>query len=176
MAAVRGDRARSLSCHDQASAPPASAAGKIDVTAKAGIKGSNIALTVATYANAIGIGATAATNNPGGAPGESIVTTSASSLVWAVGNDGVHATAHNVGPGQTLVNEDLTSTPSTFWVQSRTNASANTAGGGATVTINDKAPTAEPFNLVVVEIIKPHYPQDVSGRAPFRRGPAFVAS
>ncbi len=130
----------------------AGAAAKFTVTAKAGIKGSNVALTVVTYQGATGIGASGTFASGGSAPSGTITTTGASSLVWAVGNDGAHANARKVGPGQTLVDETL-STQSTFWVQSRTNASANTSGGGASVTINDNAPTADPFNLVIVEIL-----------------------
>jgi len=70
----------------------------------------------------------------------------------AAGNDGAHATARKAGAGQTLDNEDL-NTQSTFWVQSRTKADPNAANGAASVTINDTAPTADPFNLVVVEIL-----------------------
>ncbi len=142
----------------------AATAAKVAVTAKAGIKGYDIGVTAVTYQNATGA-ADAGTlvngppvvartfNSPGGVPSATITTTGASSLVWAVGNDGAHATARKVGPGQTLDNEDLTSTPSTFWVQSATKDSPNTPNGGASVTINDTAPTADPYNLVVVEIL-----------------------
>jgi len=130
----------------------AGAAAKFTVSAKAGIKGSNVGLTVVTYQGATGIGATGTFAGGGNAPSGTIITTGASSLVWAVGNDGAHAIARKVGSGQTLVGEVLNA-QSTFWVQSRTNAAPNTSGGGATVTINDNAPTADPFNLVVVEIL-----------------------
>jgi hypothetical protein len=107
---------------------------------------------VPPYLKPVGVGATGTFNSPGSAPSGSITTTGASSLVWAVGNDGAHATTHKAATGQRIVNQDLTSTPSTSWVQSLIDPTPDIANGGTLATINDKTPTADPYNLVVIEI------------------------
>ena len=50
--------------------------------------------------------------------------------------------------GQVLVTQQTDSTD-TFWVQRTNNV---TLPAGTTVTIKDTAPTADPYNLVLVEI------------------------
>ena len=96
------------------------------------------------------IGATANTNAAAGAPTASLVTTGNNSWVVAVGNDYSNAIARTLGPGQTLVHQDLTSTGDTYWVQRETNA---VSASGTQVTINDTAPTKDSYNLAIVEIL-----------------------
>jgi hypothetical protein len=66
-----------------------------------------------------------------------------------VGEDWDKATARTVGPGQTLVDQFLSPSGDTFWTQSQT---APTPLAGTTVTINDTAPTADRWNLVLAEV------------------------
>ena len=70
--------------------------------------------------------------------------------MWAVGNDWDNAISRTVGPGQTKVDEFLTPSGDTLWVQRQTNP---TTAAGTTVTINDTAPTADRWNLALVEIL-----------------------
>jgi hypothetical protein len=71
-------------------------------------------------------------------------------MVWGVGNDYDRAFARTVGAGQTKVDEFLSPSGDTFWVQRRTNPSAS---AGVVVTINDTAPTGDRYNLVAIEIL-----------------------
>ncbi len=96
------------------------------------------------------IGATSNTNAAAGAPTASLVTTGNNSWVVGVGNDYSNAIARTLGPGQTLVHQDLTSTGDTYWVQRETNA---VSASGTQVTINDTAPTKDSYNLAIVEIL-----------------------
>lgn len=109
-------------------------------------------MTVATFVGAdlatdggVGTGSAAS-----GAPSASLTTTRAGSWVWGAGNDWDRATARTVGTGQTKVDEYLSNQGDTFWVQ-RQNATTPTSG--TSVTINDTAPTADQWNLSVIEIL-----------------------
>ncbi|WP_460597886.1 beta strand repeat-containing protein [Geomonas sp. Red276] len=96
------------------------------------------------------IGATGSGSAASGAPTASLVTTRANSLVLGTGNDWSHAVSRTVGSGQSLVHSFLsTATGDTYWVQRLSSA---TAAAGTTVTINDTAPTADMYNLSIVEI------------------------
>ncbi len=108
-------------------------------------------LTVTGFTGSAGAGATVAANALTGAPTASVVTTKAGSLVFGVGNDWDSAVARTLGSGQTMVNQWVDSAVGdTFWVQSR---NAPTAAAGTSVAINDTAPTADRWNLAVVEIL-----------------------
>jgi chitodextrinase len=109
------------------------------------------AITVVAFQGAsIGtLGATAGASAATGAPSVSLLTTRANSWVWGVGMDWDRATARTVGSGQTKVNEFLASSGDTFWVQRQTNI---TPVAGASVTINDTAPTNDRWNLAIIEI------------------------
>jgi hypothetical protein len=98
------------------------------------------------------IGASTSANKAAGAPTASLVTTRANSLVFGVGNDFDGATAHTVGAGQTMVHQVLSGVGDTYWVQRVTNP---VAASGATVTVNDTAPTAHRYNLTICEIRAP---------------------
>jgi hypothetical protein len=122
----------------------------VDITAKADKKGYNMVLTTVSYKNATGIGANGIFKAPSGAPIGTIATTQGNSWVWAVGNDWASAKTRTAGPGQTIVAQETSSGGDTYWVQSTTGP---TPIAGTNVTINDTAPTGDPYNLVVVEIL-----------------------
>jgi len=133
----------------QAAAPAALTNATITATrAKGGYQG---AITVAAFTGAdttLG-GAVRSASAASGAPSASLVTTRAGSWVWGVGEDWDKAAARTVGPGQTLVDQFLSPSGDTFWTQRQT---ATTTATGATVTINDTAPTADRWDLALVEV------------------------
>ena len=96
------------------------------------------------------IGATGSGNATSGAPSATLVATHSGSLVIGVGSDTKAASARTVGPGQTLVHQYLSSTTDTYWVQKLSSA---TASSGTNININDSAPTSDPYNLSIVEIL-----------------------
>jgi len=101
-----------------------------------------------------GIGATASKSATTGAPSASLVTTRASSLVFAVGNDYDNALARTPASGQTLVHQYLSPVGDTYWMQ-RINLPILTAG--TTATISDSSPTGDRYNLTLVEVLAPPY-------------------
>ena len=96
-------------------------------------------------------GAVATGSAPTGAPSATLTTTRAGSWVWAAGNDWDRAVARTVGPGQTKVDEYLSSHGDTFWVQRQN--TPTTAAPPAAVTINDTAPTTDQWNLSLIEVL-----------------------
>jgi hypothetical protein len=98
------------------------------------------------------IGATASGNASSGAPTASLITTRPGSWVIGVGNDYDNPIARTLGPNQTLVHQYFPPVGDTYWVQRQTNP---TAASGATVTINDTAPTGDRYNLTLVEVLPP---------------------
>jgi hypothetical protein len=121
----------------------------VTVTAKAGVTGYPVALTDVSYKNATGIGARATFESASGAPSGTITTTQANSWVWGVGFDWLKATNRTVGPGQKIFTQHTDAANNTYWVQSTTGP---TPAAGTGVTINDTAPTTDPYDLVLVEI------------------------
>jgi len=85
-----------------------------------------------------------------GAPSATLTTTQANSWVWGVGNDWDNPLARTVGTNQTMVDQFMTSSGDTLWVQ-RQNAITPTVG--TVVTINDTAPTNDRWNLALIEIV-----------------------
>jgi hypothetical protein len=122
----------------------------ITVTATASEKGYNVALTDVSYKNATGIGANGTFKSASGAPTGTITTTQSNSWVWAVGFDWLSSKNRTVGSGQTLFSQKTDTAGDTYWVQSTTSP---TPAAGTSVTINDTAPTTDPYDLVVVEIL-----------------------
>ena len=98
------------------------------------------------------IGATGSGNASAGAPSASLVTTRANSWVFGVGSDYDNAVARTVPAGQNLVNQYLANVGDTYWVQRQ---NTPTSASGTTVTINDTSPTADRYNLTVVEVRAP---------------------
>jgi uncharacterized protein (TIGR03437 family) len=95
------------------------------------------------------IGSTASGEAGSGAPTATLIATHSGSLVIGVGNDPKNALARTVGPGQTLLHQYLDSTTDTYWVQKLSSATVS----GASITINDSAPTSDSYNLSIVEIL-----------------------
>jgi len=121
------------------------------VTAAQTFSGFDQSLTVIAFRGAGGTGAAAAAGAASGAPGVSLTTTRAGSLVYGVGNDWNTATPRVVGAGQTMVHEWIDGgVGDTFWVQAR---SAPVAAGGTIATIDDASPTADQWNLAAIEIL-----------------------
>lgn len=120
------------------------------ITAKQKIQGWDEALTVVAFANAAGVGATTVKTAPKGAPSATVTTTAANSWVWASGDDWLKSIDRTPAAGQTIVHSATDKVGDTYWVQSTT---APTPATGTAVTINDTAPTGDPFNLVLVEIL-----------------------
>lgn len=96
------------------------------------------------------IGAVVGANSSGAAPSATLSTTTASSLVIGVGDDTRSATNRMVGSGQTIVHQYAARFGGTFWVQER---SAPSPSAGYAATINDTAPTSDPYNLEICEIL-----------------------
>ena len=98
------------------------------------------------------IGATARSNSSSGAPSATLVTTRANSWVFGVGNDFDNAIARTLGPGQTMVHQDLAPVNDTYWVQRTT---STIAAAGTSVRIDDTAPTSDRYNLAICEVRGP---------------------
>jgi serine protease len=131
------------------SARAAGKLSKLKVTVTAKYAGWPLAMTVVTYQNASGIGAHVVKHASTGAPSASLTTTAANSWVFAVGDDWAKAAARTAGAAQRLIHQVTDSVGDTYWVQA---TNAVTAKSGTKVTINDTKPTADPYNLVLVEI------------------------
>lgn len=129
----------------------ASGTAKVPVKAALSSTGYPVYLTVAAFSNATGTGKVTGTSGATGAPTWALTTSSSPSWVWGVGNDPQAATGRKVPAGQTLESQKLdASTQDTFWVQS---LNAEKAPAGSSATISDKAPTSDPWNLTLVEIL-----------------------
>jgi hypothetical protein len=122
----------------------------VTVTAKASVKGYPVALTDVSYKNATGVGAHGTFESASGAPSGTITTTQGNSWVWGVGFDWLKAINRTVGSGQKIFSQHTDSANNTYWVQSTTSP---TPAAGTGVTINDTAPTTDPYDLVLVEIL-----------------------
>jgi hypothetical protein len=96
------------------------------------------------------IGATKSASAATGAPTATLTTTRNGSWVLGVGNDFDNAIARTAGANQTVVHQFLTSTGDTYWVQMQNNT---TPTSGASVSINDTAPTGDRYNLAIVEVL-----------------------
>jgi hypothetical protein len=107
-------------------------------------------ITVVAFKNAPGLGAVAKFGSKKGAASGSLTTTKANSWVWAVGDDWLASIPRTVPAGQTLWHQATDRVGDTYWVQS---TEGLTKGAGTKVTINDPAPTNDPFDLVVVEVL-----------------------
>jgi hypothetical protein len=96
------------------------------------------------------IGATGTSNAGSGAPTARLITTRNDSWVVGVGNDSRNAISRTVGANQALVHQYLTPLGSTYWEQMQ---SKPIPWSGTRVTINDTAPTNDPYNLTLCEIL-----------------------
>jgi hypothetical protein len=121
------------------------------------------------------IGATGTGNSGSGAPTASLTTTRSGSWVIGVGVDFDAALNRTVGANQTIVHQDLQSSPSgidTFWVQMQ---SAPTPLSGTTVTINDTAPTQDRYDLSICEVLPTPTPTPKPTPTPTASRPAALA-
>ncbi|MGO4534939.1 galactose oxidase-like domain-containing protein [Leifsonia sp. 2MCAF36] len=133
----------------QAVAPAPLSNVTITATEKSGSWQSS--LTVAGFLGAYTTtGAVLAANGPSGAPSATLTTTRAGSWIWGVGTDWSSARARTVGAGQTLVDQYLSPSGDTYWLQ-RTNA--QTTAAGTAVTVNDTAPTNDMWDLALIEVL-----------------------
>jgi hypothetical protein len=108
-------------------------------------------ITVAAFKNAdTALGATGGASAGSGAPTATLTTTRAGSWVWAAGTDWSSPVGRTVGANQTLVDQFLAPAGDTYWVQRQ---NAQTPASGTLVTINDTAPTADQYNLALIEIL-----------------------
>ena len=121
------------------------------VTSTAARSGYDQSLTVVTFNGATSTGDWETRSASSGAPSVSLTTVRPYSLVYGVGNDPSAAIARTLGPGQTMIHEVLSGGRDTFWVQAR---SGNVTTAGATVQVNDTAPTSDRWNLAAVEIVR----------------------
>jgi hypothetical protein len=128
-----------------------SALSNVTVTSSQSTPGYDHSLTVVAFSGASGIGATAGSNGPSGAPSVTLTTTAAESWVFASGNDYDNPIPRTPETGQTLQYQWLdTGTGDTYWVQSTSTA---TPAAGTAVAINDTAPTGDRWNLAAVEVL-----------------------
>ncbi len=96
------------------------------------------------------IGATGTFSAASGAPSGSVQTTRAGSWVLGVGMDWDNAIKRTPGPNQTLMQQYLSTTGSTYWLQRQNSA---IPAAGTNVVINDTAPTTDRFDLALVEVL-----------------------
>jgi hypothetical protein len=134
-------------------ATAAAALANATVTSTQSQSGYRQTLTVVTFRNARGVGASTTANAASGAPTVNLTTTAAGSVIYGAGNDYDRAVSRTVGTGQAMVHQWLdTVSGDSYWVQTRT---APSASAGSVVTINDTAPTNDRWNLAAVEIVPP---------------------
>jgi hypothetical protein len=109
-------------------------------------------------AQSLQVVAIATTSNPGasatahaatGAQTISLVATAANSLVVGAGDDWDQGILRTIGPNQTMLNDWISPNQDTLWSQY---ASLLASAAGATVTLNDTAPTADEWNMAAVEV------------------------
>jgi uncharacterized protein (TIGR03437 family) len=109
------------------------------------------------------IGATGSGTGSAGAPKASLLTTRNNSWVVGVGDDPKSATSRTPLSGQTLVHQYLDPAGNTYWVQMLSSA---TPLSGNSVTIGDSAPTTDPYNLAIAEILAaPSGTSQITGQA-----------
>ena len=122
----------------------------VAVTSTQTATGYHQSLTVIALTGVGGVGASAAGGAITGAPSLSLVTQSTGSVVYAVGNDWDSAVARVLPAGQAKTHEFVDSAVGdTFWVQS---AGGTTGPAGSTVTLNATSPTADQWNMAIVEV------------------------
>jgi hypothetical protein len=121
------------------------------VTETASETGYNQSLTVVPLSGASGVGARASAAGAKGAQSVSLTSTAGGSVAFATGNDSEKAAVRKLGAGQELLAQTLESGPEdTYWTQYATTASS---ASGQTMTLNDTAPTSDPWNLAAVEVL-----------------------
>lgn len=107
-------------------------------------------ITTVAFKNAPGLGNVAKFSSKKGAATGSLTTSKANSWVWAAGDDWLASIPRTVPAGQTLWHQAFDPVGDTYWVQS---TEGITKEAGTAVKINDPAPTTDPFDLVLVEVL-----------------------
>ena len=132
-------------------ATASSVLANVTVTATLSISSTPLTLTVMSFRNAAGVGASAVASATSGAPIVSLTTTAAGSLVYGAGNDWDAAVARTLAANQNMVHQwVVTGSGDTFWVQ---NVVGTTSAAGVTVNVADLAPTTDRWNYVALEIV-----------------------
>jgi hypothetical protein len=106
------------------------------------------------------IGAVKNASAKSGAPTATLITTRANSWVLGVGNDFDNAIFRTPATGQSLINQYLTPSGDTYWVQMQNSV---VALSGTSVSINDTAPTGDQYNLAICEVLAGSQTWSLSG-------------
>ena len=120
------------------------------------------------------IGASAVRTGESSLPAATLITTRADSWVIGVAADADLSAPRIVGFGQELVNQHLSSSGGTLWVQRR---NTTTPTAGTAVTLNTTSPTSRRWQMVIAEIVVAAAPPttttyDISGSiSPAAAGP-----
>lgn len=96
------------------------------------------------------VGANAIFGAASGAPAGSLQTTRAGSWVFGVGTDGSTAATITADANQTVVHQYPSTVNNTYWVQRQ---NSPTPAAGTTVSIDDTAPAADSYDLLLVEVL-----------------------
>jgi hypothetical protein len=122
------------------------------ITARLRFSGYDESLSLIAMEAADGVGAAAAASGDTGAPHLQLRTLSATSLIFAAGNDWDSATARQLPTGWVLLDQRLdTQTGDTFWSQY---TNQPTGAAGSRITVSDTSPTNDRWDLAAVELIK----------------------
>jgi RHS repeat-associated protein len=123
----------------------------VKITATLADKGYNGSITIATYTGAGSvIGAHATASGSSGAPGVSLTTTSADSIVVAAGEDPSHAITVKAVTGQSIVHQYLDSKgKTTSWAQE---TAAAIPAASTQINVGDTTPTADRWEIAAVEV------------------------
>jgi hypothetical protein len=121
------------------------------ITANLRFGGYDESLSLVAMEGADGAGASAAASGNTGAPHLQLKTLSATSLVFAAGNDWDSATARTLPTGWVLLDQWLNvGTGDTFWSQY---TNQPTGAAGSRIAVSDTAPTTDHWNLAAVELV-----------------------
>lgn len=122
---------------------------KLHVNCAGNYKGWDLAITVVAFKNAAGIAKVTTSHGTSGAPKGQLTTSKINSWVFAVGDDWLNSALRTAGSGQAIVSQSTGTQHDTSWVQARTSI---TPKAGTMVTINDTKPTADPYDMVLIDI------------------------
>lgn len=107
--------------------------------------------TVTAFSGSAGVGVSAGASATTGAPKVSLTTSAQGSWVFGVGNDWDGSVSRTPAAGQRLDHQWVdTAVGDTFWAQSM---AAKTSSAGATVTLEDTAPTNHQWNFASVAVL-----------------------
>jgi hypothetical protein len=121
------------------------------VTATLSRRGYGLSLSVIAMEGGDGTGATASASGATGAPTVRLRTESSTSLVFAVGHDWDSATARQLPVGWVMLDQWLDgSAGDTYWSQY---TNQPTGAARTLVTVTDRAPTHDDWDLAAVELI-----------------------